>query len=493
MLEMVLHERLLQYLDKDSELTLTRQVYLAFSRLILDGQLPAGTKLPASRRLAKEMKLSRNTILLAYEQLLAEGYVLTLTGSGTYVADIAPGLLKKKGAPKPEAALANAATISARGQRLLHYSFAAKRQWGPFVPGVPDVTLFPHKVWMRLQRRHWNGMAPSLLTYSHGAGYFPLRRAISDHLRLTRSVNCGPEQVLITAGIHQSISVLTQLLTDTNDSVWMENPGYWGASNMLRAGDLHLEPVDIDADGLQPHAHQLQRPPQMIFVTPSHQYPLGCVMSLARRLMLLEYAQQHACWIIEDDYDSEFRFDGKPIPSLQGLDQNGRVIYLGTFSKTLFPSIRLGYMVVPENLSELLARALSELYREGRLMEQATLADFITEGHYAQHIRRAKTVYARRHSLLREGLIQHFGQEWPISNHEAGLHLVLHLPPHVNDVAIATTAQAQGIWVRALSTYYLARPQPGLLFGYASVSDEHILPSLQRLLRIIDRALDRPV
>ncbi len=489
MLEMVLHERLLQFLDRDSEHTLTRQVYEAFSRLILDGTLPAGSKLPASRVLASEMKLSRNTIMAAYEQLLAEGYVLAYTGSGTYVSDIAPGL---PAGPAVLGALADSVhtpSISQRGQLLLSHTFAAKRQWGAFVPGVPDVTLFPHKQWLRLQRRYWNTMTPSLLTYAHGAGYYPLRRAVAEHLRMARSVVCEPEQVIITAGIHQSISVLAQLLTDAGDRVWMENPGYWGASNMLRARALELEPVEVCDDGLHPNEEQLKQPPHMIFVTPSHQYPLGCVMSLARRLMLLEYAQRHACWIIEDDYDSEFRFDGRPIPSLQGLDHYGRVIYLGTFSKTLFPSMRLGYMVVPKTLSEVVALALSELYREGRLVEQATLADFISEGHYAQHIRKTKIVYARRQSILREALIKHFGRDWPISNHEAGLHLILHLPEHTNDAAIAAQAQAIGIWVRPLSSYYAHHPRPGLLFGYASVNEEKILPNLTRLLEIIDRAI----
>ncbi|MCX5589938.1 PLP-dependent aminotransferase family protein [Alcaligenes endophyticus] len=489
MLEIVLHESLLQHLDRDSDETLVRQIYRACSRLILEGSLPAGTKLPASRALARDMQVSRNTILNAYEQLHAEGYVVTHTGSGTYVSNLAPSLSRGLKPPPMPIASPTESNISGRGRRLLGNTFAAKRQWGPFVPGVPDVTLFPSKVWMRLQRRYWNTLPPSLLTYAHGAGYYPLRRAVSEHLRVVRAVVCEPEQVIITSGIHQSISVLTHLLSDVGDRVWMENPGYWGASSMLRAGGLQLEPVEVTVEGMSPSAEQLQQPPQLIFVTPSHQYPLGHVMSLPQRLMLLEYAQRHQCWIIEDDYDSEFRFDGRPIPSLQGLDQYGRVLYLGTFSKTLFPGMRLAYMVVPKALTDWVARALSELYREGRLLEQATLTDFIAEGYYAQHIRKTKTVYARRQSILREALSHHFGRDWPMSNHEAGLHLVLHLPAYVNDVALANAAQAQGIWVRPLSSYYVADAKPGLLFGYASVSDEQILPSLQRLLPLIDRAL----
>lgn len=488
MFERIIHEHVLQELEREGATPLSQQVYLIFSRLILDGLLAAGTKLPASRALAEELGLSRNTIIIAYEQLMAEGYVETRTGSGTFVSQTVPDLSSRMFAralstdERKEQPM-----LSRRGTQLVEGAQATERQWGAFVPGVPDVTLFPHQRWLRLLRKHWRAPAPELLTYAHGAGYLPLRQALCEHLRLMRSVYCEPEQVLITGGIHQSLGLIARMLADEQNRVWMEDPGYWGASSVLRSSGLQLEPVPVDEEGLNPSFEQTQQPPKLIFVTPSHQYPLGHVMSLSRRRMLLAYARQHGVWIIEDDYDSEFRFGGRPIASLQGLDENGRVLYLGTFSKTLFPSLRLGFMVVPKALAGFMALGLSELYREGRLIEQAALADFIAQGEYASHIRKMRAVYARRQTLLREAIERHFGPGWPMSTEQAGLHLVLHLPPGIDDVQLSRQAFEQlGVWVRPLSNYFAGpRQQSGLLFGYAAVSDEIIGPTFDRLAEMI--------
>jgi len=491
MIESLIHEQLLQELDREGTVPLSRQVYQVLSQLILSGVLRAGTKLPASRSLAQELGLSRNTVITAYEQLLAEGYVDTRTGSGTFVSQTVPDFDSQVFAAVPRArASSGTPTLSARGQQVMGSAQAAERQWGAFVPGVPDVSLFPHQLWLRLLRRHWRDPQPELLTYAHGPGYYPLREALCAHLRIARSVYCEPEQVIITGGIHQSLAVIALLLGDKGDKAWMEDPGYWGASTVLRTSGMTLEPVAVDEEGLAPTVEQAQQPPRFIFVTPSHQYPLGHVMSLARRRMLLEYARQHAVWIIEDDYDSEFRFGGRPIASLQGLDEHDRVLYLGTFSKTLFPSLRLGFMVVPKNLAQSMALGLSELYREGRLTEQAVLADFIAQGHYAAHIRKMRAVYARRQSLLREVITNHFGADWPLSNQEAGLHLVMHLPVGVDDKALAQAAAEAGIWVRPLSNYYAGTVRThGLLFGYATVQEEDIAPAFDRLAGLIKKAL----
>jgi len=243
---------------------------------------------------------------------------------------------------------------------------------------------------------------------------------------------------------------------------------------------------------MAPGARHMQEPPRFIFVSPSHQYPLGMVMSLARRRMLLEYAHQRNVWIVEDDYDSEFRFAGRPIASLQGLDQHDRVLYLGTFSKTLFPGIRLGYMVLPRRLAGHFATGLSELYREGRLMDQAVLADFIEEGHYASHIRRMKQRYAARQTLLRDAITAHFGAGWPISTHEAGLHLVMHLPDGTDDLGISIAARTLGLVARPLSRYYASEHacRRGLLLGYACVPEEAIAPAFAQLVQVITPALE---
>ncbi|MCQ9618156.1 PLP-dependent aminotransferase family protein [Paenalcaligenes niemegkensis] len=494
MLEMLVHELLLQKIERNAETPLARQVYEAFSALILDGDLPAGTKLPASRALARETLLSRNTIIAAYEQLQAEGYVVAVTGSGTFVSDTVPVMSASKKDDTDDSlqpSIDETLLLSRRGIELLHHAQASKQQWGAFVPGVPDLRLFPNKTWMRLQRRYWQKPMPDLMTYAHGSGYLPLRQALADHLRIARSVRCEAEQVIITSGIHQSLSVIAKLLGDIDSTAWMENPGYWGASTVLRAAGIRLVPVDVDEEGLSPDAGQMQKPPQFIFVTPSHQYPLGTLMSLGRRRMLLEYAHQRGAWIIEDDYDSEFRFGGRPIASLQGLDSYDRVIYLGTFSKTLFPGIRLGYIVVPKKLASLLSLGMSELYREGRLIDQAVLADFISEGHYSSHVRKMKAVYARRQTLLRNAICSHYGTAWPMSSQEAGLHLVMHLPQGVSDVAITAAAQKRGIWVRPLSNYYSGTKRlPGLLFGYATVNEEDIEPAFKQLAKLIDAELE---
>ena len=494
MKELILSECLLQRLERRGATPLSRQIYDILRELILAGDLPAGTKLPATRALATDTGLSRNTVLHAYDQLLAEGYLVSAFGSGTFVSDTVPATQEPLSESSADGTPAQpqAFTLSRRGTKLVREASASDRQWGAFVSGVPDVSLFPRAVWTRLQSRRWRQQTPELLTYAHGAGYMPLRQALAEHLRLSRSVKCEADQVVLTTGIHQSISLLSRLLGDNGNTAWMENPGYWGARSTLAACGITPIPVAVDDEGMAPSPEQLRDPPRFIFVTPSHQYPLGMVMSLARRRMLLEYAHKRGAWIVEDDYDSEFRFDGRPIASLQGLDQHDRVLYLGTFSKTLFPGIRLGYMVLPRRLAPHFATGLSELYREGRLMDQAVLADFIEGGHYASHIRRMKQRYAARQVLLREAITRHFGADWPISTQEAGLHLVMHLPDGTDDLGISIAARTLGLYARPLSRYYATEREarPGLLLGYACVPDDEIQPAFERLVQVITPALE---
>ncbi len=490
--EAILSEFLLQKLERKGAVSLTRQVYDVLRYLILSGGLTAGAKLPASRVLAKEAGLSRNTVVGAYEQLHSEGYVVSTTGSGTFVSDTVPSLPLRSSDPSGKAVfLPPHLALSRRGAELVRNAQASSMQWGAFTPGVPDVSLFPHDVWSRLMRRRWRKPDPALLTYSHGAGYPPLRQALAQHLRLVRSVDCVADQIIVTNGIHQSLSLIAGLLGDTDDVAWVEDPAYWGARTVLKASGIRIQPIGVDEEGIAPSPEQMQTPPRFIFVTPSHQYPLGTVMSLVRRRMLLEYAHRNNIWIIEDDYDSEFRFDGRPIASLQGLDNHDRVLYLGTFSKTLFPGLRLGFMVLPKVLSVHFGTGLSELYREGRLLDQAVLADFMNEGHYAAHIRRMRVQYARRQALLRDAILEEFGADWPISTHEAGLHLVMHLPDGTDDVGIVLAARALGISIRPLSRYYAGGGgRAGLLFGYAGVPDERIKPAFRTLVPAIVPALD---
>ncbi|HEY3048927.1 MAG TPA: PLP-dependent aminotransferase family protein [Polaromonas sp.] len=476
---------------------MNRELYELIKSEILMGSLSGGTRLPPSRILGQEIGVSRNTVLHAYDQLLAEGYVTATVGRGTFVADVPldPSRCHKTTTPKalssgPEDG--GRAVLSSRGARLLERRGASDRQWGAFAAGVPDVSLFPRDIWARLLGRHWRKPQSEMLSYSTGGGHPALRRALAEHLRLVRSVQCEPEQIIVTAGIHQAIDLVARLLGDVGDRAWVEDPGYWGTRSVLASNGIEVTPVPVDPHGLAPDNELLRGPaPRFIFTTPSHQYPLGMVMSLPRRLMLIEYARQAGCWIIEDDYDSEFRFEGRPLASLQGLDTHERVIYMGTFSKTLFPGLRTGYMVLPRSIATSAMQALSELYREGQLVQQAALADFMAEGHYAAHIRRVRQSYARRHTLLREALSRHLGNDWPVASREAGLHLVLLLPDDADDVGISNAIRAHQILARPLSRYYEspANARKGLLLGYACVPEEAIDEGVRTIARAVGSAL----
>lgn len=473
-----------------------RELYELIKCEILEGALSGGTRLPPSRLLGQEIGVSRNTVLNAYDQLLAEGYVTAEVGRGTFVADVPHRLKHNAHAieladPHRGHRDASLPLLSVRGAQLLARRGASDRQWGAFAAGVPDVSLFPRQVWLRLLNRHWRRPSSETLSYSTVGGHPALRRALAEHLHLARSVRCEPEQIVITSGIHQAIDVVSRLLGDPGDRAWMEEPGYWGTRSVLASNGIEVVPVPVDCHGMAPSEEQLHGPaPRFIFTTPSHQYPLGMSMSVPRRLMLIDYAQQTGCWIVEDDYDSEFRFEGRPLASLQGLDNHERVIYMGTFSKTLFPGLRTGYMVLPKSIAMCATQALSELYREGQLVQQAALADFMAEGHYAAHIRRVRHLYAKRHALLRQAITRHLGPNWPVASQDAGLHLVLLLPDELDDVRISNEVRAQQILARPLSHYYQSpeKARRGLLLGYACVPEDLIDQGVQVIARAIGTA-----
>lgn len=485
-----LSDFLLQRIDRNGGQPLNRQLYQVVRAAILAEVLPAGLQLPSSRDLARELAISRNTVISAYDHLASEGYIATRTGAGTFVTDTVPD--QWSDAHRAEPAMPETgghAGLSARGARLVRRAGASKTQWGAFMPGVPDVTRFPVKVWSRLQNVHWQRGKPELLSYASGAGYLPLRTAIADYLRVARSVNCHADQVIITAGIHQSIDLAAKLLGESGDRAWVEDPCYWGTHSVLNSLDLAPVPVPVDGEGMTLPAGALRAPPRFIFVTPSHQYPLGPVMSLARRRALLEYAAKHQVWIMEDDYDSEFRYTGRPLASLQGMDTFQRVVYLGSFSKTLFPGLRIGFMVVPEPVADAFATGVAELYRGGQMFTQAVLADFMTQGHFASHIRRMRQLYAQRRQLLQQAIDGHFGGRLATTGGDAGLHLTLLLPDGSDDQAISRAAAQEGVIARPLSGYYSepGKGERGLLLGYACVPDELIQPTFARLAAVITR------
>ena len=351
--------------------------------------------------------------------------------------------------------------------------------------------MFPARIWSRLHNRLLRKPSPALLTYPVGAGYLPLRTALADYLRTARGVRCEPEQIIITAGIHPSLQLIAQLLCDAGDSAWIEDPGYWGVRSVLTAAGIRTVPLPVDDEGMRfdvpARGRQRAKPPKLMVVSPSHQYPLGSVMSLARRRALLATAHATDAWIAEDDYDSEFRYGSRPLPSLQGLDEGGRVLYMGTFSKVLFPSLRIGYLVVPPALADAFATGLSEMFRGGQVLTQAVLADFIAEGHFVSHIRRMRGVYAERRETLLASIANEFGESLPVHDGASGLHLVLGLPAGTNDVAVADLALANDVVTRPLSRYYQddARRQPGLLLGYGHVETEHIAARFHTLAEAV--------
>jgi GntR family transcriptional regulator / MocR family aminotransferase len=472
-----------------------RRLYETIRQAITEQVLPSGSRLPSTRSLAADLAVSRNTILAAFDQLLDEGYVAAKTGSGTYVCykqteafyKQTDSFSKNSDIIKPFNTEINFG-ISRRG--VTASDSANSHEIQPFTPGDDDYSRFPIALWRRLLNRHWRALDPAMLDSSHDGGYWPLRQSIADYLRVSRAVNLTVDQVLITSGTQQSIDLCARLLSDHNDCAWVENPCYWAARRVLEVNGLNLHPISIDSEGMAPSTADFRIKPRLIYTTPSHQYPKGMVMSYGRRRLLLDFAQDSNAWIIEDDYDSEFRFEGRPISSLQGMDQHGRVLYLGTFSKVMYPGIRLGYMVIPPQLVEAFKNGLYELQRPGQVMIQAALADFIEEGHFASHIRRMRQTYAERRRLLQAALAPIAKVGARLSPVDSGLHLVVEFDANIDDVRVAEMAAAQDLRVYPLSHYCLGnQPEKGLIIGYAYAATEQITQYGNLLAEVIQAAL----
>jgi len=470
-------------LSQLGRLPLHRQLYESLRRAILDGRVGAGERLPSSRELSQDLALSRNTVMAALSQLTVEGYLVSRMGSGTFVADQVPQRVTTMVLPAQGWA---GSSLSVRGERLAGSASAADLEVQPFSSGTADFSAFPVALWQRLQNKHWRMVYPEMLDYSDSGGYAPLRRALADYLRVSRSVPLQAEQVIITSGTQQSLALCAHLLADHGDTVWLEDPAYWGATKVFMAAGLHAHPVAVDHEGIAPAAADELTPPRLVYVTPSHQYPTGAVMSLARRHQVLALARQHQAWVLEDDYDSEFRFSGPPISSLTGLDRDERVLYMGSFSKVLYPGLKLGHLVVPPGLVASFRQAHYDLNRPGQLPLQAALAEFIDMGHFASALRRARQSYAERRRCLLAALQPCLGPDARITGAEQGLHLCLRLAADVDDGALAAQLARVGLTVRPLSAYCLRRQDArGLVigYGYTPLADiERCGPLLARTL-----------
>jgi GntR family transcriptional regulator/MocR family aminotransferase len=475
-------------LDPAAEAPLFRQLYEGLRRRILEGTLAPGVRLPATRGLADELGVSRNTVLTAYEQLLAEGYLEGKIGSGTYVTRMLPEeMIQVRQTAEPvRPMLPNRRALSRRGELLAQTLSTVARTSGvprPFQIGVPALDAFPYETWMRLVARHHRRPPYSLLSYDHPAGYVPLRKAVAAYLGPARAVHCDPEQVLVTTGAQLGIDLIARVLLDPGDTAWVEDPGYPNARVALQGAGVGVVPVPVDRDGLDVAAGAARGPDaRLVYVTPSHQYPLGVTMSLSRRLALLDWARRANAWVVEDDYDSEFRYAGRPLAAMQGLDRDGRVIYLGTFSKVLFPALRLGYLVVPPDLVDAFVAARAVLDRQSPTLTQAVVADFLHEGHFHRHIRRMRTLYRERQETLLRAAGRELGGLLEVYPCETGLHLMGWLGDARDDQQASRAAARAGVEVAPLSSYGVERRERGgLLLGYAGSEGRQIRDAVRRL------------
>jgi GntR family transcriptional regulator/MocR family aminotransferase len=473
-------------LDGSSGIPLYRQLYDRLRQAILEDRLRSGTRLPSTRALASELAVARNTVMAAYEQLLAEGYLEGETGSGTYVARALPDKILRPPAARHAATLMRrVAHLSRRGQALAHNAIGPRYGDPPkaFRPGTPALDEFPFALWNRLMSKHWRRRPVELLPYTDPAGHEPLRRAIAEYVTVARAAVCEPDQIVILSGAQQALNLAARLLLDEGEEAWIEDPGYNGARAAFLEAGIKPVPVPVDEAGLDVvEGERRYSRARLAYVTPSHQYPTGVIMTLARRLELLRWAERGRRWILEDDYDSEYRYASRPVASLQGLDKSGCVIYCGTFSKVLFPSLRLGYVIVPPQLIDAFREAKSVIDRHCPAVEQAVLAEFIADGHLERHVRRMRMLYLERQGVLLDALHHQLGGAIEVRSHQAGMHVVAWLQKGKSDSVVARRARELGVEAPALTSY---REKPGgrggLVLGYAAYSEQQIKVAVKKL------------
>jgi GntR family transcriptional regulator / MocR family aminotransferase len=477
-------------INRKSPSPLHRQLYDAFRELIAGGNLRPGQQLPSTRALGSEIRASRIPILTAYAQLIAEGYCEARLGAGTFVCRSLPdkAVAGERSAKRAIPLRPGARPVSRCASLLPPYKTAPwLRGLGSFTVGQPAYEEFPFQIWSSLVMRHCRNPHAHALHYGGPMGMEALREAICTYLGTARAVRCEPRQIMIVSGSQQGLEISARVLLDPGASAWMEEPGYWLARHVLTLAGCKLVPVPVDSEGLDVAAGVRRcRKARAAYITPSHQFPLGTIMSASRRLHLLEWAERAGSWIIEDDYDSEYRYGTMPIASLQSLDNAARVIYLGTFSKTLFPALRMGYVVVPPDLVDRFATIRNAMDLGAPYLYQAVLADFISEGHFARHIRRMRLLYNQRRTALVESLKKEFGTSLEIAGAEAGMHLVVTLPKKLRDREIAERAADCKLWLVPLSSAYLeAASRQGFILGFGGTSAAEILRAVRQLKSMI--------
>ncbi len=471
---------------------LTQQdlLYESLRRAILDGDIGRGTRLASSRALAEQLGIARNSVLYAYERLVEEGFV-SATRHGSVVNAVSAGAVAT---PAQTTQREEPVPALARRVRELPPRRAGRDGSKALRPGVPALDAFPYAQWRTAVERALRELRAHDLGYGDSAGMPALRQAIAQYVRVSRGVRCQPDQVFVTDGTQSSLDLCARLFADEGERAWIENPGYLGARVAFTAAGLQLVPMSVDAAGMSTRPEDWrERPPRLVYLTPSHQYPLGCVLSLERRLALIEQARACGAWIVEDDYDSELRHDGPPLPSIQGLADDAPVIYLGTFSKTLFPALRIGFMIVPRRVAAQFAQAHHTLVRQGRVAEQLALAEFIESGRYARHLRRMRKLYEERRDGLVAAIDKHLAGVMTVSADAGGMHLSVRLDAPLADADVSEAARAHGLHLSPLSAYCVDAPDAarynGFLLGYAETPPQVADALMQTLARIVRERL----
>jgi GntR family transcriptional regulator / MocR family aminotransferase len=484
-------------LDHGSPRPLSTQLYVRLRDLMLSGAIRPGTRLPASRTLARDLGVSRTTVIDAFDRLIAEGLVEARIGAGTFVSDVLnaerprqPAEDGPRGPDRRKPSLSKAISWA-----VDRFSDRPRLPYAPraFVTALPAFDAFPMAQWARLAAKHWRGGRADVMGYGAPFGHPTLRAAIAAHLRANRGIACEDAQIFITGGAQQAFHLVGTVLLSPGDKVWFENPGAIGARNSLLACGAALVPVPVDRDGLLvEEGLRRSRQFRLVFVTPSHHQPLGHVMSLERRFALLRSAEQAGAWIIEDDYDGEFSFGRQPLPTLKSVDRTGLVIYVGTFSKSLFPALRLGFMLVPQSLVETFERVSAAFVQGVPTSVQAVVAEFIEEGYFATHIRRMRRIYEERHAALCAAAKGALDGLLDIVPADSGLHTIGHLPAHLSETAVARAAETRGIVVSPIARFSIEKTAVnGLVLGFGSIRPPEIRSGIAVLGQVL-QALAKP-
>ncbi|HEY8023177.1 MAG TPA: PLP-dependent aminotransferase family protein [Burkholderiaceae bacterium] len=460
--------------------SLREQICAAIRQALHSGQVTQGERLPASRVLAADLGVSRVTVEAAYGQLEAEGYLRRQVGGGTFAA-LAP--VAGRVSVKPR----SVATLSRRGDTIVAGGGCRDtRTPSAFAGASPDLSAFPLDTWNKLGNRVARREGRDLLGYGDPQGLARLRAAIAHYLNQSRGVRCSADQVLVLTSSQQALQLIATLLLDAGDTVWVEDPGYEGARTAFSAAGAHLAAVPVDADGMDLAQAPVGAAPRLIYLTPSHQYPTGTSLSLVRRMALLDMAQNRRCWIVEDDYDSEFHYDGRPLPSLQGLDRHDRVLYVGTFSKVLFPALRLAYLVLPPALIE--AFTLARTVQDGHTTQvaQAVTAAFIEDGHFAAHLRQMRQLYRSRRDLLHDELTRQLAGWLDVAPTSGGLKMAGWLP-RGKELPSTREAARLGVATPGMSKLFLGPARDGWLLGFAALDNASIRSGVEALARVAQR------